>query len=131
MIDSRANPPTTIFIVEDESAIRRLATTILERAGYRVVSSGDAEDALSVAERMERPPDLVITDLVLPGGDGAGLATRLRARWGGVPVIVVSGHPERAAELPEEMGFLAKPFGPAALLDAVRGRLENGDEPAG
>lgn len=128
MIEDTLDTRVTIFMVEDESAIRRLATTILERAGYRVVTAEDASRALSVADAMERPPDLLVTDLVLPGGSGESLAARLRERWSGIPVILVSGHPDRAGELPEGTAFLAKPFGPADLLAAVRGRLENGGE---
>lgn len=123
--------PSTILLVEDEAPIRRLAAAILERAGYRVVAAEDEASAMSAAGAMDEPPDLVVTDLLLPGGNGSGLASRLRERWAGLPVIVVSGRPAGADELPAGAAYLAKPYGPSELLDAVRDGLANGDAAPG
>ncbi|MBW3660752.1 MAG: response regulator [Gemmatimonadetes bacterium] len=114
----------TILMVEDEAALRRLVTTVLERQGFRVLSAESATDALVVAQRLETSPDLVVTDLLLPGGSGLRLVARLRERWPDLPVIVVSGHPEQADEIPAGFAFLAKPFGTADLVAAVHEALD-------
>lgn len=118
------SPPgrSTILVVEDERAILSLATTILERGGYRVVPARSVEEAFAVAG-VDTPPSLVVTDLALPDGSGREVADGLRERWAGLSIVFVSGHPESEADLPEGVSFLAKPFGPSELLRAVRERL--------
>lgn len=115
---------STILVVEDEQAILRLATMILEREGYRVVPAGGVDEALAAAGGFELAPALVITDIVLPDGNGRRIADALRGRWSRLPVIFVSGFPEHAEDLPEGATFLAKPFTPGDLLRTVRERLD-------
>ena len=115
-----------ILLVEDERAIRRLATTILEREGYTVLAASDADRAWGAAGDLAEAPRLVISDLVLPDRNGLELVGRLRERWPDLPALLVSGHPERAEALPDGVSFLAKPFGPAELVDAVRRKLGSG-----
>lgn len=114
----------TILVVEDEPAILRLATMVLEREGYRVVPAGGADEALAAAGGLDLAPDLVITDIALPDGNGRGIAVALRERWSRLPVIFISGFPEHGEDLPEGATFLAKPFTPAGLLRTVRERLD-------
>lgn len=115
---------STILVVEDEQAILRLATLVLEREGYRVVPAGGVDEALSVAGGFDRAPALVITDIALPDGNGRSVADALRRRWSRLPVVFVSGFPEHGEDLPDGATFLAKPFTPADLLRMVRERLD-------
>ena len=57
----------TILVVEDERAVRNLATRILERSGYRVIGAENGDDALAVLEECRRSVDMLLTDVVLPG----------------------------------------------------------------
>src|SRR5438046_4895172 len=99
--DSRAQPsPTTprILVVEDDAKMRRVLELLLS-AHWQVDTAGDARAALKAVG--ERAPDLVLTDLLLPGMDGFDFLRRLRTEAGSrmLPVIVISGLTEDADRL--------------------------------
>ncbi|MDX1662046.1 MAG: response regulator [Gemmatimonadota bacterium] len=121
--ETRARTPT-ILLVEDEAAVLRLATTILEREGFRVVAARNVDAALAAADDLASAPALLITDARLPGGRGETIVETLRQRWPGLPALLVSGHPEETIEVPEDAGFLGKPFGPDRLVGEVHRRLD-------
>jgi PAS domain S-box-containing protein len=79
---------STILLVDDHEAARRLVRQALERAGMRVIEAEDGESALALM-RVERP-QLVIQDLALPDIDGFDLVGRLRGQRGGEPVCVLA-----------------------------------------
>jgi two-component system cell cycle sensor histidine kinase/response regulator CckA len=109
-----------ILLVEDEAPLRRLAERALLGAGYMVETAPDAEEA--AARFAGPPPALLLSDVSLPGQDGLALARAARAAWPGLPVLLMSGYAEAAlgTDLAAEgIGFLDKPFTPAALLAAV------------
>ena len=114
----------TILLVEDDDAVRRLATEILEEEGYRVLSAGDGDAALAVVAEHEGELDLLLTDVVLPGLRGPKLAATIREQVSGLRVVYLSGY--AAEELDrldvgaEHAGFLAKPFKARELLEKVR-----------
>jgi two-component system, cell cycle sensor histidine kinase and response regulator CckA len=98
---------------------------VLVDAGYVVTTATDGDDALQVVAAAGGPPDLVVTDVVMPRLGGREMAASLIADWPDLPVLFVSGYVEdlRRAEMAvdrELTRFLAKPFGPSQLLDAVR-----------
>jgi CheY-like chemotaxis protein len=107
-----------ILVVDDESNMRFLLRMILERAGYEVVEAPDGAAALEHALRS--PPDLVVTDLMMPVMSGRELIERLRKdpQTAGIPIVVVSANPSAAVEAVDAV--LAKPFDPDALLEATR-----------
>ena len=116
----------TVLVVEDEPAVRAVVVRSLERGGFRVLQASDAAVALQVADREGRP-DLVLTDLMMPGIGGAELARRLKARWPGLPVLFMSGY---SAEDLRGQGLLdpdgvtiQKPFKPEILLRSVHAGL--------
>jgi two-component system cell cycle sensor histidine kinase/response regulator CckA len=128
----RAEPPgkgnETILVVEDEPALRRLVARLLGDLGYRVLVAGDGPEAMELIEDMEDPPDLLITDVVLPGGlQGNELAKEIEDMAPDLPVLYMSGHPRdaivHAGRLDEGVSFLAKPFTPQNLADKVRENL--------
>ena len=116
-----------IVVVEDEAAVRRMALRILERAGYDVVTFGHPEEALTAFGDADWEVHLLLTDVRMPGMHGSDLADRVREGRPRLPVVYMSGYPEEATiseriQSPDA-AFLAKPFTPEALLNAIRRML--------
>jgi len=108
----------TILLVDDEDDIRDLLAMLLRRDGYAVLQAASAAEALRVAAAHAAPVDLLLTDLGLPGEDGAALAARMAASRRGLRVLYVSGSERREGMDPD--AFLAKPFTPDGLSRKVR-----------
>ncbi|MBW2312576.1 MAG: response regulator [Deltaproteobacteria bacterium] len=115
-----------LLLVEDEDAVRRLVTRMLERHGYEVEVAGDGAQALRFAAQPGESVDLLISDVVMPGMGGPELARRLRTRWPELRVLFVSGYPRdfRPGDAPDEHAFLAKPFSQDQLLNAVAAQID-------
>jgi signal transduction histidine kinase/CheY-like chemotaxis protein len=111
-----------VLLVEDEPTVRMLAARILRRAGNEVTEAAAPAEALALPDAAR--PDLLVTDVLLPGIDGVELHRRLAERWPGLPVLLVSGFPGGNARIEEAVArgehFLQKPFGPVELLEKVR-----------
>jgi nitrogen-specific signal transduction histidine kinase/CheY-like chemotaxis protein len=118
----------TILVVEDEESVRHLASSILERQGYRVLEARTGSEALEI-ERQEDVIDLLLTDVVLPGMSGAEVAARLRIRRQGLKVLYMSGYTDNAMVLHgvrhSEVAFLQKPITPLELLTKVKEVIGN------
>lgn len=117
-----AGGPARILLVEDEAPLRRLAERVLQRAGHAVTAAESAEAALAALDGQAAPPALLVSDVAMPGTDGLTLARRLRARWPGLPVLLMSGYAEvtLGQDLEAEgIRLLPKPFTPPELLAAV------------
>ena len=118
----------TVLVVDDEPEIVRLVRDYLERAGFRVATAADGEQALRAA-RSERP-DIVVLDLGLPGLDGLDVTRELR-RDGQVPIIMLTARTEEADRVAGlELGaddYVAKPFSPRELVARVRAVLRRTD----
>jgi len=105
-----------ILLVDDDAALRRIALKILSRCGYDVVEARSLSDAIAAVA--EQSPDLVITDFVMPDGNGQELARQLRASGWNARVLYMSGY---GPEILEQYGIaaddvLGKPFTPQQLL---------------
>jgi two-component system cell cycle sensor histidine kinase/response regulator CckA len=128
-------PPgnATILLVEDEDAVRRLASRVLARAGYLVLTAPNADAAMDTASRFEGTIDLLLTDVVMPGRSGRELAEQLLPLHRGMRLLYASGYTEdaiiRHGVSSQETAFLEKPFTPNALLRKVRQVLD-APEPA-
>ncbi|TVP57151.1 MAG: PAS domain S-box protein [Gemmatimonadales bacterium] len=113
-----------ILIVEDDSTIRKVTRRILERAGLEVTDVGSGDEALTLLTANGYTPDLVLTDVVMPGMTGPELAQRLRSRGSPIRVLFSSGYTESALEEhgldPAEYPFLAKPYTVEGLTEKVR-----------
>jgi DNA-binding NtrC family response regulator len=120
--------PTILFIDDDEN-IRRVFGDVLRRAGYDVTEARHSLEALELDDRRLSHIDLIVTDVMMPGIDGLQLLQRLRARYPGVPVLVISGYPEFAMPVDTvrdaPTAFLGKPFTGLELVRAVRQLLGN------
>jgi PAS domain S-box-containing protein len=107
----------TVLLVEDEDAVRKLARTALESAGYSVHEAASGEDALAYLPVLASL-DLLVTDLTMPGMTGRELAKLVRAERPGAGVVFISGYHSdigRLEAIPAAI-FLPKPFTPADLL---------------
>jgi len=120
-----------LLVVEDERELREMLARILRGLGYRVLLAGGPEQAISVAERCPEEIALLITDMVLPGGNGRELAEQIVRARPRLKVLFTSGYTDdatlRGALAIREVEFLAKPFTPAGLADKVRAVLASGD----
>jgi two-component system, cell cycle sensor histidine kinase and response regulator CckA len=121
-VEARAR---TILLAEDEEIVRDLTTQILKNAGYDVLAAGDGTEALVLYEEHRDDIDGVVTDIVMPGLGGRGLARQIREHDAELPIVFISGHHEETPEtlqLGTGAALLQKPFSVDALVDAV-GRL--------
>ncbi|HEX9926092.1 MAG TPA: response regulator, partial [Anaerolineae bacterium] len=115
----------TILLVEDETNLRELAYRILSGQGYTVLTAGQGPAALDIAARYPDPIDLLITDIVLPGGlSGRAVAETLLAQRPTIKVLYMSGYTDDAmvqhGVLAADVAFIEKPFIPTTLLRKVR-----------
>jgi len=119
--------PRTILIVEDDPAVRKLASLILDAQGYRILAAASGCEALALQADQEQAIDLLITDLVMPGMSGSEVARAFRARTPPLPVLFMSGYADEVVAHegmhPNDGAFLAKPFTPASLVATVRSVL--------
>ncbi len=109
-----------VLIVEDEEPIRRLTARILTDSGYGVRTAKNLEEGLAMAREID-VLDLVVTDVVMPGGSGVQFIELLTAERGDIEVLFMSGY-AKADLLGDNAGrnFIAKPFTPAAFVAKVR-----------
>jgi CheY-like chemotaxis protein len=120
----------TILLVEDDAGVREPLQLALEQHGYRVVAASNGEDALGAFASAQPGIDLVVTDVVMPYMSGPQLVDELRQTHPALPVLYVSGYPERSLELLSERGqegawaLLQKPFTPSQLTQEIRRRLD-------
>ena len=118
----------TILLVEDETFLREVTSEILESAGYRVLKTRNAAEALSVFGECKAIVRLLLTDVVLPGQNGRDLANDLRSVSPKLKIIFTSGYPEnvvtRHGIQADGMFYLPKPFSLQSLTRKVRQVLE-------
>ena len=109
-----------VLLVEDEDGVRKFARFALEANGYAVTEAASAEAALGLLGP-DRPLDLLVTDLTMPGMDGLELAGRVRAARPDVGVVFASGYVPEDSHFDGVPGavFLPKPYTPDALLRAA------------
>ena len=117
----RAGP--TVLVVDDDDRMREYMRASLELEGYTVLEAGTADEGMAVLAG-EKPPQLILLDVMMPGMDGWGMLQRIQERHGSIPVIMFSGQvDERSAAHAEERGasaFVGKPFDPQQLIDQAK-----------
>jgi CheY-like chemotaxis protein len=117
-----------ILAVDDEPDMRENMVRILRHGPYACVTAGDGREALALLE-LGTPPDLILTDVRMPGIDGLALAREARRLVPGVPLVLVTAYVAdeavRDAVRDGAVTLLAKPFSAAELLGAVRAALKD------
>jgi len=121
----------TIFLVEDETSLREMASKILKRLGYQVVTAGNGPEALALWPQHRGKIDLLLTDMVMPGGmTGRELADCLLREAPGMPVIYSTGYSLDLIDSDTNFGTQAeclfKPYDASALANAVNKVFANG-----
>ena len=118
------NERKRILVVDDEPQITRVLRRSLQTHGYDVRTAADGEAALDVVH--DWPPDLVVTDLTMPGMDGIELCRQLRAQ-AALPIIILSVKGEEQTKVKAlDAGaddYVTKPFGMDELLARIRAAL--------
>ncbi|HWN96325.1 MAG TPA: ATP-binding protein, partial [Methylomirabilota bacterium] len=120
----------TILLVEDEVVLRELARAVLEEYDYKILEAGSGVQAVKVWEKHKNEIDMLLTDMVMPEGmTGRELAEKLQAEKPEMKVLYSSGYSPDVVggcfKLPENSFFLAKPYHPPMLAQAVRECLDN------
>ncbi len=118
----------TVLLVEDDTAVRKIAKLALKEFGYHVLEAQDGADALQLVERQTDEIQLLLTDVVMPRIGGSSLVEQLHSRLPDLKVIYMSGYTDdavvRHSILQEGCAFLHKPFSPVALAQKVREVLD-------
>jgi CheY-like chemotaxis protein len=119
-----------LLLVEDEFLIRMTLAEILADDGFEVIEAATGAEALAQLEASS--PDIVLTDLNLPGGmDGFGVARAVRQQAGGVPVLFTSGEPIDPSRLGPRDRALTKPYLPSSVGPVLREMIARATDPAG
>jgi PAS domain S-box-containing protein len=118
-----------ILLVEDEDGLRRLAAEVLRSAGYVVTPAADGLVALELVGLDDQPPDLVVTDVVMPRLGGVELARRLATDHPGLPVLFMTGYVDQASRNGlQKADVLTKPFLVTELIARVRNVLDRAED---
>ena len=128
-IPQLAKGTEAILVVEDEAPLRELVVNILELCGYKIFQASTGVEALQVWSEQKGKVQLLLTDMVMPGGiSGRQLAERLQADDPALKVVYTSGYsPGMAGKdiaLLEGCNFLAKPYPPSKLAQFIRECLD-------
>jgi signal transduction histidine kinase/ActR/RegA family two-component response regulator len=123
-----ASGEDTVLVVDDEPRILEISARTLRARGYTVLAANGPEEAREIAAAHPGEIALLVTDVVMPGGDGRTLATALRRQRPRLAVLYVSGHSDeviaRHGVLDPGIVLLAKPFTPEVLAAKVAALLE-------
>lgn len=117
----------TVLVVDDEADVLRLLQRILTEEGYEVVTAKSGDAAIRVFENLERHPDLLLTDVVMPGMSGPMLVDHLRSIDPALKVLFMSGYDGRhvVRHYVVEQGFrlIPKPLTVKSLREAIESVL--------
>ena len=116
-----------VLVVDDHEDTRQMSLIVLRSQGFSAMAAVGGESGFVCAS--EQQPDVIVTDLAMPDGDGWEFVQRLAsdARTKHIPVVMLTAH---ESESDKKTGFsvgatqyLTKPFGPLELIDTIRGIL--------
>ena len=122
----------TILLVEDEDAVRAIASAALRWQGYTVLEAATPDRALTLFEQHAERIDLLLSDVVMPGMNGPALAQRLIGLRPDLPILFMSGYADAMRESDianPNVSFLGKPFHASVLAERVRELLSRASEP--
>jgi CheY-like chemotaxis protein len=118
----------SIMVVEDDDELRDLAVRVLRRYGYNVIEAQSGGDAYLISKRLDKPVDLLLTDVIMPAMRGVQLLEELKKFWPDLKVLYMSGYTDDRlgdANLPTvREKLITKPFYPNDLLKRLRSELD-------
>jgi CheY-like chemotaxis protein len=118
----------TVLVVEDEGPLLRIATRVLQSAGYTVLAAASGADALRTCERHPGPIHVVVSDIIMPGMSGVAFAERMKRVHPETRVLYMSGYTDDALAhqgvTDPQVQLLSKPFTPEQLRRKVREILD-------
>jgi DNA-binding response OmpR family regulator len=122
-----------VLVVDDEQDVAKALMARLKANGFNVVLAHDSVQAFTIAN--QEKPDLIILDIMIPGGGGFVVAERLKESHATyrIPIIFLTGIPggeERASKIGAS-GYVMKPYHPEELLETIRRALETGRKQEG
>jgi signal transduction histidine kinase/DNA-binding response OmpR family regulator len=119
----------TALVVEDQPAILKTMSRALKSSGMSVLEASSGEDAMAVMRSQAHPPELVVTDMMLPGMSGMHLVEQLRASSPDLRVVFVSGYagddPVQNIRIDEKTAFVSKPFTGRQLVSRASALLSS------
>ena len=117
----------TILLVEDEAMVRRFVARVMQEKGYEVLTAQHQQEAMEICPEYPDSIELLLTDIVLPGGSGRELAFESLASRPQTRVLYISGYSDqRSPTAPDSTsGFLGKPFSAKELIQKVGEILGN------
>jgi two-component system cell cycle sensor histidine kinase/response regulator CckA len=117
-----------ILLVDDDVGVRGFSARVLSMRGFAVLEASSPDEAIEIAEQHEGAIDLLLTDIVMPGGTGRALATTLRQSSPGLKVLFMSGYTTEATVdygmLDPSVAFIGKPFTAEHLAEKVRETID-------
>lgn len=118
----------TILLVEDDEALRKVTTSLLEMSGYKVLEANNAASAIELSHRHEGEIALLLTDVIMPGKSGPDLALDVKRHRPGISILYASGYTgdiiAHQGVLDPGITLLSKPFSKETLLNTVRTVLD-------
>ncbi len=121
----------TILMAEDDDILREMVKKMMEKAGYRVITAVNGEDAMNSVRNFNDSIDLLITDIVMPGMNGRDLAEQMQKEIPGLKVLYMSGYTANVIAhhgiLDKDLNFIQKPFNYEDMAYKIREVLD-GDQ---
>ncbi len=119
----------TVLVVEDDSTVRLIAVSMLEKLGYKVLEAADGETALSKLESNSKDIDLLFSDIVMPGGiSGIELAARVHSSHPDLAILLTTGYSPEEVNPPAKTGeswpLIPKPYTKDVLAREIRTALK-------
>jgi two-component system cell cycle sensor histidine kinase/response regulator CckA len=116
----------TVLVVDDEAAVRHLASRMLMFTGYQTLEASHSREAIATLEQHAGAIHLVLTDIKMPGMSGRELGRHVEQRWPGKPILYMSGFASEVFQgglLEASEPFISKPFTQDDLAQKVRALL--------
>jgi two-component system cell cycle sensor histidine kinase/response regulator CckA len=130
MTEPSENGLETIVVVDDQAVVLEFCRTTLERAGYKVFTAANGEQALGLFEPNRSPVDLALIDIVMPGMSGIELVKRLEKLNLGLRIVLMSGYsPDEVkrvvGEPASQYRSMWKPFEARTLVQMIKNALDS------
>jgi DNA-binding response OmpR family regulator len=115
----------TILVIDDDPGVQMVAAQALRKEGFHVLTASDTQEALDVSNQYSSHIDLLLTDVMLPSGNGMSVARAFLQKRPNIPVLYMSGFHSDAIQAVQKEGgpnggFIEKPFAPRVLVERIR-----------